>query len=147
LFPDCDAIVEAIVETQLEVVLRAQRPSLDAVRRFADLEQWKLRLLDSRAPEGGCPLGSLIYHLARQDDRGRRALTVALSRWKGLLAAALSRLQAAGDLDSSADPAVLATGVIAALQGGYLLARTTRDPDQVRATLDMALAQVRSHAT
>ncbi|MFI5613260.1 TetR family transcriptional regulator C-terminal domain-containing protein [Amycolatopsis sp. NPDC051903] len=145
LFPDPDAIVEAIVETQLDVVLRAQYPSLDAVQRLADLEHWRSRLLEPYTPESNCPLGSLIY-LAHRHDRGRHALTAAFSQWKGLLASALSRLQAAGDLDRSADPEVLATGLIAALQGGYLLAHTTQDAERLRATLDMALGQVRSYA-
>lgn len=146
-FPDLDTIVEAVVEAQLEVVLRAQRPSLEAVQRLEDLERWRSRLLDSCAPENGCPLGSLIYHLARRRDRGQHALTAALSQWRALLASALSRIQATGDLDPGVAPEILATGVIAALQGGYLLAHTTQDPDQLRATLDMALGQVRVHAT
>ncbi|QRP48617.1 TetR/AcrR family transcriptional regulator [Amycolatopsis sp. FDAARGOS 1241] len=146
LFPDHDTIVEAIVEAQLDVVLRAQRPSLDAVQRLADLERWRSRLLGPYTSESSCPLGSLIY-LAHRHDRGRHALTTAFSQWKGLLASALFRLQAAGDLDASVDPEILATGVIAALQGGYLLAHTTQDADQLRVTLDMALGQVRSYAT
>ncbi|WP_326835207.1 TetR family transcriptional regulator C-terminal domain-containing protein [Amycolatopsis rhabdoformis] len=147
LFPDSAGIVEAIVEAQLEVVLLAQRPSLDAVERLTDLDQWQSRLLDSCAAQGGWPLGSLIYHLARRHDRGRLALATAFSRWQGLLAAALSRIQAAGELDSEVAPEALAVGVIAALQGGYLLAHTTQDTDQLRASLDMALGQVRFHAT
>ncbi|WIX83664.1 TetR family transcriptional regulator C-terminal domain-containing protein [Amycolatopsis carbonis] len=147
LFPDSGRIVEAIVEAQLEVVLRAQRPSLNAVERLTDLEQWQSRLLDSCAAQGGCPLGSLIYHLAHRHDRGRLALATAFSRWQGLLASALSRIQAAGELDSDVAPEVLAVGVIAALQGGYLLAHTTQDADQLRASLDMALGQVRFHST
>lgn len=147
LFPAPDTIVEAIVAAQLEMVLRAQRPSLDAVQRLADLEQWRSRLLDPCAPESSCVLGSLIYHLAHRHDRGRRALATAFSQWKGLLASAFSRLQAVGDLGSGVDPEILAVGVIAALQGGYLLAHTTQDAGQLRATLDMALGQVRAHAT
>jgi TetR/AcrR family transcriptional regulator, transcriptional repressor for nem operon len=146
LFPDPDTIVEAIVEAQLEVVLRAQRPSLDAIQHLADLEQWRSRLLDPCALESSCPLGSLIYHLAPRHDRGRHALATAFSQWKGLLASALSRLQAVGDLDSDVVPEVLAIGVIAALQGGYLLAYTSQDTDQLRAALDMALGQVRAYA-
>jgi TetR/AcrR family transcriptional repressor of nem operon len=147
LFPDSGGIVEAIVEAQLEVVLRAQRPSLDAVHRLEDLDQWQSRLLESCAARGGCPLGSLIHHLARRDDRGRLALATAFAVWQGLLAAALSRIQAAGELDSAVAPEVLAIGVLAALQGGYLLAHTTQDADQLRASLDMALGRVRRYAT
>lgn len=81
-------------------------------------------LVDSWAPEGSCLLGSLTHYFALRHDRGRIVLATAFSRWQGLLASALSRLQAAGDLDSGVAAEVLATGVITTLQGGYLPART-----------------------
>jgi AcrR family transcriptional regulator len=144
LFPDPDTIVEAIVSTQLDAVFRAQRPRLDAVQHLSDLEQW---LLDPPTPETGRALGSLIHLLADRHNRGHQALAKAFSQWKALLASALSRLQAAGELDRGADPGKLAIGLIAALQGGHLLAHLTQDVDQLRATLAMAFDQVRAHAT
>lgn len=146
LFPDPDTMVEAIVEAQLETVLRSQRRTLDAVQHLADLDQWRLRLVDPCARESCYPLGSLIHHLANRHDRGRRALTTGFSEWKGLVASALSRLQTVGELDAGAVPEALAVGVIAALQGGYLLARTIQDTEQLHATLDMALGRIRAHA-
>ena len=38
----------------------------------------------------------------------------------------------------------LASGLLAALQGGYLLAKTARDVNLMRVALDMAIAQVRA---
>lgn len=140
---DPDAIVESIVSTRLDAVFRAQRPHLDAVRHLGDLEQW---LLDPPTPETGRALGSLIHLLADRHDRGHQALTKAFSQWKTLLTSALSRLQAAGELDRGADPGKLAVGLIAALQGGHLLAHLTQDPEQLRATLEMAFDQVRTQA-
>ena len=46
-----------------------------------------------------------------------------------------------------ADPGELATGVMAALQGGYLLAQTERSTRPMETALDMALAYVRAIAT
>jgi TetR/AcrR family transcriptional repressor of nem operon len=146
LFPDPDTIVEAIVSTQLDAVLRVQRRSLDAIQHLADLEQWLSRLLDPRAPESSCVLGSLIHRLADRHDRGHRALARAFSQWKTLLASALSRLQVAGELDLDVDPETLAVGLIAALQGGHLLTHLSQDADQLRVTLEMAFDQVRAHA-
>ncbi|GAA5154593.1 MULTISPECIES: TetR/AcrR family transcriptional regulator [Amycolatopsis] len=143
LFPDPDAITEAIVSAQLDAVLQAQRPRLDAVQCLDDLEQW---LFDPPTPAAGRALGSLIHLLADRHDRGHRALAKAFSQWKTLLASALSRLQATGELNRGADPEKLAIGLIAALQGGHLLAHLTQDADQLRATLAMAFDQVRAHA-
>jgi TetR/AcrR family transcriptional regulator, transcriptional repressor for nem operon len=51
-----------------------------------------------------------------------------------------------GDLRPEADPAVLAAGLLAALQGGMLLTQTTRDPRHLEAALRSALDHVRSYA-
>jgi hypothetical protein len=52
-----------------------------------------------------------------------------------------------GELAVDADPAALATGLMAALQGGLLLAQTTRDTTQLESALDMALDRIRSHSS
>ncbi len=51
-----------------------------------------------------------------------------------------------GILRADADPDALATGLLAALQGGYLLAQTTRDVRLMKVALDMAIGHVRSFA-
>ena len=47
-------------------------------------------------------------------------------------------------MEPGADPAELATAVMAALQGGYLLAQTARRPQPMEIALDMALEHVRA---
>jgi TetR/AcrR family transcriptional repressor of nem operon len=49
--------------------------------------------------------------------------------------------------DADADADALATGLIAALQGGYLLAQTARDVRPMEVALDMALDHVRTLLT
>ena len=56
-------------------------------------------------------------------------------------------LKKRGVLTASADAHALATGLLAALQGGYLLAKTARDVRPMRVVLDMAIAQVRAYST
>ena len=51
-----------------------------------------------------------------------------------------------GALRPEADVTTLTTGIMAALQGGYLLAQTARDIAPVKIALDMALAHVRTYA-
>jgi len=51
-----------------------------------------------------------------------------------------------GVLRPDADPDGLAIGLMAALQGGYLLAQTARDVAPMKTALDMALEHVRSFA-
>jgi hypothetical protein len=55
-------------------------------------------------------------------------------------------MQEAGELRPDADPGVLATGLMAALQGGLLLAQAERSADSLEIALDMALDRIRAHA-
>jgi len=52
-----------------------------------------------------------------------------------------------GVLNPDADPDRLATGLMAALQGGYLLAETAHDIRPMEIALDMALDHVKSFLT
>ena len=55
-------------------------------------------------------------------------------------------MRANGVLRADADPDVLATGLMAALQGGYLLAQTNRDVEPMELALNMAISHVRTFA-
>jgi TetR/AcrR family transcriptional repressor of nem operon len=145
-FPDLDDLVQEIVDTRLKVVLRDQLPVLGAVHSLEDLREWRARLLERSSRDLGCQLGSLIYRLADRHHRGHCALAGSMGQWQDLLTAALDRIQAAGQLRPDVSPATLAVGVMAALQGGYLLAHTANDTEQLRVALDMALAHVSSFA-
>ena len=50
-------------------------------------------------------------------------------------------------LGADADPEALATGIMAALQGGYLLAQTAHDSEPMAIALDMAIDHVKTFAT
>jgi hypothetical protein len=52
-----------------------------------------------------------------------------------------------GELRKDADPALLAKQTLAALQGGLLLTQVRRDPEQLRAAADAALALIRAATT
>ena len=43
-------------------------------------------------------------------------------------------------------PGELATGLMAALQGGYLLAQTAQDVKPMRIALDMAIGHIKAYA-
>jgi hypothetical protein len=56
-------------------------------------------------------------------------------------------MAARGELRKDADPSLLATQTLAALQGGLLLTQVRRDPEQLRAAADAALALIRAATT
>jgi hypothetical protein len=80
------------------------------------------------------------------EDSQRLVVRDAFRAWESLLATGITRARDNGDLSPDADPDRLATGLMAALQGGLLLARTTRDVGQLETALDMALGYVQAHA-
>jgi hypothetical protein len=62
--------------------------------------------------------------------------------WESQLRQGLRAMRDRGALKPEADPAELATAVIAALQGGLLLAQTTRASRPLELALDMALGHI-----
>jgi hypothetical protein len=79
----------------------------------------------------------------KNDPAFRPLLDDAFRRWEAPLARGLQTIQDRGELVADADPNRLATTVIAALQGGMLLARVRGDIAPLRDTLEGAVAQLR----
>ena len=65
-------------------------------------------------------------------------------QWEQLFIDGFGRMQRKGILRVDADPQKLATALIAAVQGGYLLAQTSHDPMPMKVALDMALDYIRT---
>jgi TetR/AcrR family transcriptional regulator, transcriptional repressor for nem operon len=148
-FPDKDALVRAVTALQAQRVLERERQRLERLSTLAGLRRWRDTLVQvNRLQNGayGCVLGSLANELADRDDEARAVLADGFSAWERLLAEGLRRMQANGTLRADADADMLSTGLFAALQGGYLLARTAHDVAPMEAALDMALDQISSYA-
>ena len=88
----------------------------------------------------GCPLGSIANEIADHDEDTRRIIANHFDEWLQMIIDAIDRLRANGVLTQDADPRALASGLLAALQGGYLLAKTARDVNLMRVAVDMAIA-------
>ena len=149
-FPDKDALVQAVIAVRGEQVLERETGRLASLRSFAGLLRWRDALIEVSALQGGaygCALGSMANELADQDEHARASLAELFQAWEELLAAELRRMQADGALTPDADPGRLAVGLMAALQGGYLLASTARDVRPMEIALDLALDHVRSYLT
>jgi AcrR family transcriptional regulator len=146
-FVDKDALVRAVAALRAQQVLERERGYLERFRSFPALERWRNALVERNALQHGaygCVLGSLAGELSDQDDEVRGTLWTHLADWSALLAAGLRRMQDAGSLSTDADPDKLSVGLMAALQGGYLLAETAHDVTPMETALDMALDHIRS---
>jgi AcrR family transcriptional regulator len=127
-FPDRDSLIRAVVAYRArevgEFLSRSEIDSLAKLREWARLTIERQR---ARGITGGCVLGSLVAQLAERDEVARVGIAEGFEAWTRGLAAALRRIQEAGEIDPEADPDQLATSLMAALQGGYTLAQASRD--------------------
>ena len=144
-FADKDDLVLAVIARQSERVLSAQRRLLHQCDSLAGLRRWRdviVEMNGARRGVGGCPLGSLASELAEYSEVARALLAESFHTWEALLAGVLTTMRERGELDPDADPDVLAASILAALQGGLLLAQTTRDTQALERSLDMAVEYV-----
>lgn len=146
-FADKEELVRAVVALRAEQILEREQVRLERFRSFRALERWRDALVQNNALQNGaygCVLGSMASELSDQDDEARKALATTFAEWVQLISAGLHRMQDNGSLKQDADPGKLAVGLMAALQGGYLLAATTHDVTPMKTALDMALEHIRS---
>ncbi|GAB3163713.1 TetR/AcrR family transcriptional regulator [Microbispora hainanensis] len=146
-FDGKDALVRAVIDHVGERVIEREREALGHVSTIRGLRRWRDALVQNNALRHGaygCALGSLASEVSDHDALARQALSRLFTEWQGLLAGVLRRLQDGGGLAPEASADQLATGLIAALQGGYMLAQTARDVTPMATALDMALAHIES---
>jgi TetR/AcrR family transcriptional regulator, transcriptional repressor for nem operon len=144
-FEDKPALVRAVIELVGERTITRERERLEKVRSLAGLRRWRAALVQHNAlHEGryGCPLGSLANEVSDQDPVARGKLRDLFMAWQELLEDLLRRFQRDGVMPQDADVAKLATGFVAAVQGGYLLAQTSRDVAPMASAIDMAIAHL-----
>jgi TetR/AcrR family transcriptional repressor of nem operon len=148
-FAGKEALVRAVVDHVGERVIERERETLAHVSTIRGLHRWRDALVQNNALRHGaygCALGTLASEVSDQDDLARRALSQLFTEWQGLLAGVLRRLQDEGVLPAEASVDQLATGLMAAVQGGYLLAQTERDVTPMAMAIDVALAHIETLA-
>jgi AcrR family transcriptional regulator len=146
-FAGKEALVRAVIGHMGEFVIKRERDALGHVSTIRGLRRWRDALVQANALRHGaygCALGSLASEVSDHDDVAREALSRLFIEWQGLLEAVLRRMQDGGALPPEASVDQLATGLMGALQGGYLLAQTARDVTPMATSIDMALAHIES---
>lgn len=150
-FQDKRSLIRAVIAWQADSVAgQHQQPALGELDSFQAWDLWvEVILARQRAHQcrGGCRFGSLAGELAEPDEDTRADLAAGFDRWEALFRHGLRLMRQRGDLRPDADPDELATGLLAALQGGLLLTRTRQDIRPVEAALRSMVAHLRSFAT
>jgi TetR/AcrR family transcriptional regulator, transcriptional repressor for nem operon len=146
-FNSKDDLVQDVIALRAEEILTKQTLRLRKLDSFRGLRQWRNAIVQNNALRRGawgCTLGSLAAELSDVNDTARVALAKHFDEWEQLLADAFARMRDSGVLREDADAHLLAIGVMAALQGGYLLAQTAHDSRPMKVALDMAIDHVRT---
>ena len=148
-FGDKHGLIETVVEYQSAAVLGFQARLLASVNDWEDLERWAdaiVATVERQHARGGCPIGTLAASLSDTDEALRESLSDAFQAWRDAISGALGRLRGNKLIARDADLEKLTTITLSAIQGGLLLAKTTRESSQLRVALDGAIAHLRTHA-
>jgi len=142
-FSDRDGLVEAAVSHRCGEVLTRLESAFAGVESLEDLQTVLAGFAADYARQlSGCPIGTLAAELTEGPDGARGLVTEAFGSWEGLLADALSRIRANGELSPTANPVTLATGLLAAMEGGMLLGQVRQDPAPLQAALTAGLGYI-----
>ncbi len=144
-FSTKDDLAAAVLEHQLAEVL--DRTTSHRLDTWSGLRAWMDDLVDGQRRRGfrGCPVGALSSELSAASPQLAARVTGAFARWERVLAEPLERMRAKGALGRSCEPDVLASTLLAAVQGGYLLSAALRDVAPMEHALAMAYDHLRSH--
>jgi AcrR family transcriptional regulator len=148
-FEDKSDLIKAVVDRQAERVLGVHGPALEVVDGWTALRRWRnlvVRLVRAAGCHGGCPVGSLANELAELDESSRLRLSDVFAQWEGMVAEAMQRMVDSGELAASADVKQLSIAMMASLQGGFLLSKTSRSVRPLEIALDSAFDYMKAVA-
>lgn len=147
-FESKEDLVHEVLRFQMKRYIAAQQPFIESLSSWKGIREWLDALADQHERHdlrGGCPIGSLAAEMVDRDEGLRRELVDAFANWESYLVTGLKDLKDRGLLAARADERELAETVMAAIQGGYLLATTKRDIAPMRNALRAAYSYLRSY--
>jgi AcrR family transcriptional regulator len=148
-FRSRDELAAAAVGYRCAQVVAGLTQALGEVSSLAGLEEALAGFVAGFEKAGlpGCPIGTLAAEVADRNEAARLQAAAGFDAWERLLADALERMRERGELRADAEPAVLATGLLASIEGGMVLSQARRDMASLRVAVDAGLAQVRTRLT
>jgi TetR/AcrR family transcriptional regulator, transcriptional repressor for nem operon len=135
-------LVADVVAVQVERVIGSERLHFDTMSTAADLQCWCDATVSSYASADDairCPIGSLVNELDQDSGPARQALQAGFAKWEAVMAQGLQRVADNGGLTAGTDVQALAGGLLAAFQGGVLLADITGDVAPLRRALKIVI--------
>jgi TetR/AcrR family transcriptional repressor of nem operon len=146
-FRSRDELTAAAVGFRCAQVVAGLTQALSGVSSLAGLEEALEGFIAGfeQAALPGCPIGTLAAEVAGRNEAARLQAAAGFDAWERLLADALERMRQRGELRADASPAVLATGLLASIEGGMVLSQARKDMASLRVAVDAGLARVRAY--
>lgn len=85
---------------------------------------------------GGCLFGNTALEMSDCNQRFADVIKEVFGAWVGALVPILREAQEAGDLKDSLPPELLAKQIVAAIEGGIMMSRLSKDGDDLRDCLN-----------
>ncbi len=140
-FKDKEDLLREAAALQATRVLGSHSRILEGFDSLAGLRKWaEALLLLSRGQ--GCPLGALVYQLPRTAKNANKEVAGGLEAWRELLESGLAKMKTRGELADRAEPSEVALALLASVQGGLLLSRSSNSNRPIEIALGMALDHV-----
>jgi AcrR family transcriptional regulator len=142
-----DELAAAAVGHRCAQVVAGLTEALGSVSSLAGLDEALEGFIAGFEQAGmpGCPIGTLAAEVAGRNEDARLQAAAGFDAWERLLADALERMRQRGELRADAPPAVLATGLLASIEGGMVLSQARKDMASLRVAVEAGLARVRAY--
>jgi TetR/AcrR family transcriptional regulator, transcriptional repressor for nem operon len=141
-----DELAAAAVGHRCAQVVTGLTQALGSVSSLTGLEQALTGFVAGFEQTGmpGCPIGTLATEVADRNEAARMQAAAGFDAWERLLADALERMRQRGELRADASPAVLATALLASIEGGMVLSQARKDIASLHVAVEAGLGQVRA---
>ncbi len=146
-FADKQALVLAVVDHQTEAILRGQERLFANLDSIPALQAWRDRIVDHHRRlglRGGCPIGALGSEPQTRIPGHAKRSPRASGDGKRASGGDSAPCMAEASWKKGAAPDDLALAMLAALQGGLLLAKIYRQVGPLEAALDTMIEHIRS---
>jgi TetR/AcrR family transcriptional repressor of nem operon len=143
-----DELAAAAVGFRCAQVVAGLTKALGTVSSLAGLEQALAGFVAGFEQMGmpGCPIGALATEVAGRNEEARLQAAAGFDAWERLLADALERIRQREELRADAPPAMLATGLLASIEGGMVLSQARKSMVSLRVAVEAGLAHVKTYA-
>jgi AcrR family transcriptional regulator len=138
-----EELLLAVARFEADKVITDQQPHLGALTSWAAWERWRDAVVARyRAQGANCPLGSLMNQVGATPGAAE-VVTSLLGQWQGHIRCGITTMQAKGAVDPALDADRASAALIAGIQGGVQMLRSTGSAAHLEAVVDLLLEHLR----